>query len=408
MSSDEQPVSALTPWGQTVKHLLDAYGLGAMFCANVLGAGSVYILAQTGASTGFALLWVLPLAFVVDLVMHDMSSRMAARGRPLMSFIRDAIGKRPATGYAITMALVMQLWSVANYAVAGYAAAWFIGWNELMMIPMVAFIAILLIYTGTYDQVEAVIGGLLVIVFGVYAALVVGVDASVTSIGAGFIPQVSDATLVIAMLGTTVYYPNFFIQSSMRPTKDWTDLSKYRRDNIVGVAFSVIVSAGMLIVAAVALSPGEMTLVEPARPLVEMIGGWTLPVFMVAVFAASFTSGTGTLFGSGFAVPQALGHRTEFGDRLFKATVVTLISLSSIISVYVLSVTEMTPVRMAITMPAVNGLIYLPLTLLAMYAATRHEMGRKQEALTVVTLLVMFAGSVLTAQSLYDTVIAWT
>lgn len=405
MSHLDTDIAAATPGGNAVKALLHRYGLGLLFSANVLGAGSVYILSQTGASTGFALLWVLPLAFAVDMVMHDMSSRMAARGQPLMEYIRRAIGTRPAMIYASVMALVMQLWAVANYAVAGAALSWFTGANLYICIVAAAMIGITLVMTKTYNHVEAAISAMLVLVFLAYAALTLGLDVSTTELSRGFVPgEVSDATLVIAIIGTTVYYPNFFIQSSMRPTKEWVDVSKYRRDNAVGITFSIVISAGMLIVAATALGSGELSLTDPATPLTEMVGAWTLPVFMGAVLAASFTSATGTLFGSSFAVPQSMGRHTEFGDWAFTAVTVVLITLSTTLAILALQFTEMTPVRMAIIMPALNGAIFLPITIFAMYIATYDWMPTWQRVVIVLAMVTMTAGSILTAQSLYGTI----
>ena len=404
-NSDPEGLAALY---DGVEGIIDAYGMGAIFAANVLGAGSIYILSQTGASTGLALLWVLPLAFALDMVMHDMSTRLAVRDRPLMSYIRDRVGPTVARAFGVSMALVMQLWAVANYAVAGYVVAWFTGFDPRVLILLTGTVAVVLLLSGTYKQIETLISVLIVVVFSVYALLTLSLNPPADSVAAGFVPSsVSDPTLVIAMLGTTVYYPNFFIQSSMRPTKEWSDISKYRRDNFVGISFTVLVSVGILTVAALTLSPGELSLVDPARPLVELVGEWTLPVFLVAVFAASFTSATGTLFASGFAVPQSFGERTVFGDRNFTLVTTTLIAVSLALSILFLAYTDLTPVRMAILMPAVNGVIYLPITIAAMFVATKDELGPKQTAITVVAVLVMIAGSLLTARSLVETISAF-
>lgn len=408
MSTEKRSLADVTPGGNIAKVLLHKYGLGTLFAANVLGAGSIYILAQTGASVGFALLWVLPLAFAVDMVMHDLSARMATHNQPLMEYIRSVIGDRPAQMYAVTMALVMQLWAVANYAVSGAALSWFTGLSVDTSIIIMAGIGAVLISIRKYKSVESVVATMMFVVFVAYASLTFGLDMPMRQVMSGFVPgSVAQPALIIAMLGTTVYYPNFFIQSSMQPTKLWTDLRKYRRDNAVGIGIAVLVSAGMLSVAAVALNPGELTLTEPAVPLVEMVGLWALPVFMVAVLAASFTSATGTLFGSSFAVPQSFGHDTEFGDSAFSAVTLVLITLSATLAIWALENTALTPVRMAIIMPALNGAIYLPVTLLAMYSANRHRIGLKQKMVTALAIAVLFAGSLLTAESLYMTVVGW-
>lgn len=390
----------------SVATTLHRYGLGTLFAGNVLGAGSVYILSETGATTGFALLWVLPIALALDMVLHDLGARLAADGRPLMTYIRSVIGHRPAVGFAVAMAGVMQLWAVANYAVAGAALSWLLGVPTAIGICIAASAAIALMLTRKYKRVESVICGLLLALFGAYIALALGLDVHTSDLLAGFSPGAfNEGTLIIAMLGTTVYYPNFYIQSSIRPTKGWTSVSKYRRDNAAGVIISGIVSAAILTVAATTLSGiGELSLTTPATPLVSSVGAWALPAFVLGVLAASFTSATGTLFGACYAVPQSLGHHTEFGDARFTIVSIALISISAIVAVAMLDLTAFTPVRMAIVMPAINGAVFLPVTLFAMYAATRHDLSRRTKAIVAVALLVLSAGSVLTAQSLADTI----
>ena len=63
------------------KQLIHRYGLGLLFAANIFGVGSVYILSEAVAEFGFSLLWVLPLALLTGLIMHEMSARLAAADR---------------------------------------------------------------------------------------------------------------------------------------------------------------------------------------------------------------------------------------------------------------------------------------------------------------------------------------
>jgi len=124
----------------------------------------------------------------------------------------------------------------------------------------------------------------------------------------GFVPTISGdigyLTMIISLVGTTVYYPNFFIQTSMQHEKDWTDVSRYRKDHTVGLAAVVALSATVIIAAAIAVPDETLTLTAPAEPLTDMIGPWVLGVFVLAVGAASFTSATGTLFAAGFMLPS--------------------------------------------------------------------------------------------------------
>lgn len=110
---------------------------------------------------------------------------------------------------------------------------------------------------------------------------------------------------------------------------------------------------------------------------------------------------TTSLLAAGFSVPQSFNRKTEFGDKDFTFVTTTLIVVSVIMAVLMLKHTSFTPARMAITMPAINGLIYLPLTIIAMLAATWTDLGSRQKILTIIATGILLLGSLYTAESLF-------
>ncbi|RKD94770.1 divalent metal cation transporter [Halopiger aswanensis] len=400
------------PGGETVHGALYKYGLGILFAANVFGAGSVYILADTGANFAFSLLWVLPLAFLIDIALHDMSARLAVDDEPLADYIVETL---PVGGTAlvVSISLMSALWAVSNYAVAGAALAWLVPGidNVLVGIVLAAGTGIAIVQLKVYDRVEAAIAAAVFAVFGSYGLLLVGLDVPWQSVAAGLQPALQSdigyLTAVIALLGTTVYWPNFFIQSSIKPTKEWTDIWRYRQDNAVGIATTLTIGSFVMIVSAVTLSEGEMTLTGPGVPLADILGHGALVVFMLAAFLASITSATGTLFGAGFMVPQSLGRDTVFGDVAFRRTVVGLIAASGVVALLMLVYTGFGPVEMAIIMPAVNGAIGLPVTVFALIGAVNkfYDVEWYENAAFLAAGLVLLVGSLLTVQSLYETIV---
>ncbi|MDL5362747.1 NRAMP family divalent metal transporter [Halalkalicoccus sp. NIPERK01] len=393
------------------KQFVRRYGLGLLFAANVFGAGSVYILSEAGSGFGFALLWVLPLALLAGLAMHEMSARLAAADRPLMVFIRDRIGETAAKPFAVFVAFIMHFWSVANYALAGAAFVYLTPLSNLYIgTIVVAALGLGLVELRLYDRIEGVISALVLAIFGSYLVIILGLDFPVGKVAGGFVPslvsEVGYLTMVIALLGTTVYYPNFFIQTSMSGTKDWDVVSRYRRDHTLGLVAVIALSMAVMAVAALTVPSGELTLTDPGEPLASAIGPWALDVFVIAAGAASFTSATGTLFGAGFMLPQAYGHETRFGDYRFRRVVNVLIVLSVLLALALLAFTGFTPVTLAITMPAINGVIGLPITAVALYAAvTRYfDPSRLERAAFLAVVLVLFVGAALTAQDLAGTI----
>ncbi|QLK26563.1 divalent metal cation transporter [Natrinema zhouii] len=411
-STSTSTVVDIVPGGEAIHGALYRYGLGIMFAANVFGAGSVYILADTGANFAFSLLWVLPLAFLIDIALHDMSARLAVADEPLADYIVDIlpIGGQPLL---VGVSLMSALWAVSNYAVAGAALAWLVPFfdNVLVGIVLAAGFGIAIVQMKVYDRIEAVIAVMVFSVFGSYGLLLAGLDVPWQSVAAGLKPalatEIGYLTAVIALLGTTVYWPNFFIQSSIQPTKEWTDIWDYRRDNAAGIATTLTIGSFVMIVSAITLSEGDMTLTGPGVPLAEIIGQGALVLFMVAVLCATITSATGTLFGAGFIIPQSLGRHTVFGDAAFRRTVIALIVLSAATALPMLIYTGFGPVEMAIIMPAVNGAIGLPLTVFALIGAVNkyYDIEWYENIGFIAAGLVLLVGSLMTVQSLYETIV---
>ncbi|MFC6716662.1 NRAMP family divalent metal transporter [Natrialbaceae archaeon GCM10025810] len=399
--------SAVDVLFEKAKEAVHQYGLGLLFAANIFGAGSIYILTEAGVGFGFGLLWVLPLTLGVGLTMHEMSARLATINEPLMEYITDVIGPTAAKPFAVGIAFIMQFWSVANYAIAGAALVYITPLDNLYVgIILMAALGIALVELRVYSRIEGVIAALVLAIFASYLVIVANLQPPLESIASGFVPAMNlefeYLTMVIALMGTTVYYPNFFIQTSMRSEKDWDSISRYRRDHTVGLAAVVALSATVIVAAAIAVPDGTLTLIAPAEPLTDMIGPWVLGVFVLAVGAASFTSATGTLFAAGFMVPQAYGVTTRFGDAPFRWTVHVLIGLSVLIAIPIIAFTGFTPVSLALMMPAVNGVVGLPITALALYAAVNRffDPSRLERAIFLTAVALMFAVSATTAQSL--------
>ena len=413
MSSVNKRLPAWVPI-EKPQQFLRAFGPGLLFAATIFGAGSVYILSSSGAQFGFALLWTLPFALLTDLGMREMAGRLGAINQPLMEYIRDVIGAGPSKALSVLIAFIMHFWAISNYAVGGAALAWLTPLDNVYLgVIIVAGVGLALVELRAYDRVETAIAVLIGTVFGIYLILALGLNLPIDQVAAGFVPtlrsDVGYLALVAGLLGTTVYYPNFFIQSSMQHSKGWTEMKEYRRDNIVGVTLVVVLSMAVLVVAAETLDPQTPTLVSPGRPLDNIMGSWALTAFALAVLLAAFSSATGTLFGAGYLVPQAWGRDTNFGDWAFRRVVEVLIVMAVGFIILLLEFTEMTPVRLGIVMPAINGVIGLPITALALYFANRrffdHPLWMRVGFTIIVGLMLLLA--VLTGQDLYGQILNW-
>lgn len=402
------------PPARGLRRFLDSCGPGLLFAATIFGAGSTYILASSGAQYGYTLLWMLPLAGLVDLGMREMAGRLGAIDKPLMEYIRTTIGAGPSKVLAVGIAFIMHFWAIANYAIAGALLVWLTPLTNVYLgVILAAGAGIALLEFRVYDRVEFAIALMVGTVFGIYLLLLFNLNLPIQQVSTGFLPSVqtdfSYMTLLIGILGTTVYYPNFFIQSSIQDSKGWTEMAQYRWDNIVGIVFVILLSMAVMVVTAATLAPHTPTLVGAGKPLGAILGEYALTAFAIATLLASFSSATGTLFGAGYLVPQAWGYDTAFGDWGFRRVVEVLIVLSACFIILLLEFTAFTPVRLGITMPAINGVIGLPITALALYFANRtffdHPLWLR--GCFAIVVVIMFALALTSAQGLISQIIQW-
>jgi len=217
------------------------------------------------------------------------------------------IGPTAAKPFALGIAFIMQFWASLTTRSRGCTGLYHPLSNLYVGIIVVAALGISLVELRVYSRI-GVIATLVLAIFASYLVIVANLQPPLGGVALGFVPTISGdigyLTMIISLVGTTVYYPNFFIQTGMQHEKDWTDVSRYRKDHTVGLAAVVALSATVIIAAAIAVPDETLTLTAPAEPLTDMIGPWVLGVFVLAVGAASFTSATGTLFAAGFMLPS--------------------------------------------------------------------------------------------------------
>jgi len=344
--------------------------------------------------------------------MHEMSARLAARNEPLMDYIRDVIGPTAAKPFALGIAFIMQFWSVANYALSR-GLHWSLSprfrtctWGLSSWPRSVSRSSNSASTVVSRGHRDARAGD-----FRVLSGHRREPPAPLGGVALGFVPTISGdigyLTMIISLVGTTVYYPNFFIQTSMQHEKDWTDVSRYRKDHTVGLAAVVALSATVIIAAAIAV-PDETLHAHRTRGTAHRhdrpVGARRVrPRRRCRIVHERDRNAVRRRLHA----PQSYGLTTNFGDIHFRQTVHFLIGLSVLLAIPILAFTDFTPVKLALLMPAVNGVVGLPITALALFAAIeRHfDPNRLERAVFLAAVVLMFLVSLVTAQSLVQSIV---
>ena len=391
-------------------NFLRRYGLGLLFAANIYGAGSVFILAKGGIAYRYSLLWTLLLSLLAGMVLHELATRLALKNKPIMVLLRNNIGTIPSKLFAVFICAIMSLWAVSNYSATGMSLKLLfnLNINFIFLAIIGGILGISLVLLKKYTKIEMIISILLFGFLISFFAVFISNPPPAYEVLKGFIPTIRNdlnyLAMIISFIGTTLYYPNFWIQSSMKSDKKWEKgkINEIRKDNLFGLTVAVFVSMIVLIVSAHMIPPMDnMSFSDPAKALLPL-GGWAYYLFLFGTFLASFTSGTGTLFAAGFILPQAFGYDVKFEDKKFRLAVISCLIFALILIPFINIYTNLNPVDIAILFPAVNGIIFLPITALLLIWFNKKEMSVLMKIASIIIFIILILISVKTANSLLN------
>ncbi|MFU8867517.1 NRAMP family divalent metal transporter [Natronococcus sp.] len=402
--------------GRELSEAVKEYGLAFVMVASYFGSGSVFIASQAGVMHGYTLLWAVVGAVLLGVMAQDMSARLGIHGRPLMPFVREKLGKGPATAIAVFLSIGCVAWTLGLVAAVG-AGVSFVTGGAIAWQPIAVLATFLAIGVGllNYHKIEKLMIVMMLSVMVLYLAVAGPSNPDLGAVALGFVPT-SDSlgALAIAagLLGTTALWPNFFLESILVEEKGWTDesdVSDARRDLAVGFTVGGITTVAILVVSAAVLQPMGFTELEsfmtPGEALVDVFGTWAMVLFIAGVTAAAFNSIIPIMWTPAYIIPQAMDIEVDQSSRLFKLIFAGLTGLG-LASPLISSALNLSVVDMVILFPTYNGIFGLPLAALLLFWAVndKETMGeyRNTTALNVVNAFLVLLAFVLAIFAVQD------
>ena len=339
-----------------------------------LDVGAIATAAQAGAAFGFQLLWVIALGTVCVIFLVEMSGRLAAVSKhTLVDAMRERFGVNfyliPFLSELMVDFLILgaEIGGVclALQLVTGISFPWF-------ALP-VAFTVWLLLWKGTFTIIEkgTSIFGLITLCFVVGAFML---HPPMRNIGAGLLPSlpIHDKAhywfIAVAILGALISPYLFYFYSSGAVEDKWTvkDLGVNRVVATLGMGFGSLVSMGVLVVAALVLSPAGIQVdkyEQAALMLTKPFGYWGFLLFAASLGIACFGAALEVSLDMAYLMAQALGwnwseNQRPREDARFSLTYTICVFLSSLLMVAGIDPLNLTIFTMALTaaiLPLVIG-----------------------------------------------------
>ena len=352
-------------------------GPGVMVAAAFVGPGTVTTASVAGASSGMSLLWAVAISLLATIVLQELSIRSAlSTNQDLAPLIRQFGHDR---GWGVPIALLI-LCSVglgnAAYQSGNLAGAAM----GLSGATPVRFIHAVLV-TGSFaaglilvDRYRLLERAMLILV-GLMTCLLTGLAvACLPELITAHRQVVSnvhafDATVVLALIGTTVVPYNLFLHATAVRHR-WSGIAladalrQARIESAGAIVVGGVVTAAIMIIATVVIAG------DTSRPALEAlqvgidqrfpdIGRWAMGA---GLFAAGLTSAIAAPVAAGWAVCGVMGWNTSSGSKAFKGVALMVLAVGMLFAIFAAR-----PVALIVLAQATNAVL-LPLVALVLLA----------------------------------------
>jgi Mn2+/Fe2+ NRAMP family transporter len=321
---------------------LKILGPGIITAALVFGPGSLTIASKLGAGFEFKLLWIVILATFFMGVFTLMGARIGiSLEKSLISTIRQNYGKTFSIIIGSGVFLVTISFQSGNSIGAGLAFAELFHTSTIPWIIIMSLLAIALLFLRSFykilEKIMVVMIGIMV--FSFLITLVLS-GPQIIAILKGLKPSLPNGSelLVIALIASSFSLVGAFYQSYLVQERGWKrgQLKMCQYESLTGVVilgmitFMIMAAAGSVLfpIGIQVNSASEMgTALEP------LFGNLASTVFMIGLFAASFSSllGNATLGGA------VLGDALSLGNKLsalpLRLLIMLVIVVGAIISI---------------------------------------------------------------------------
>ena len=325
-------------------------GPGLMITAAFIGPGTVVTASRAGAERGCGLLWTILFACLGTVILQSLAARIGiVREQGLGESIRDTLADsrllRPAVVLVIAAVGIgnaaYQTGNLTGAAIGIHACA---GGSPEIWLAVIVVCTCAIILVGRYRFLHSalvLLVALLSVSFLVTALLSL---PSVSRIVEGLmVPtfDTNDATLVLALVGTTIVPYNLFLHASGAastwkgvPTSESIVQSDW--DTTLSVCLGGLVTASILITASTAFFDTQTpwtSINDISRQLEPTLGGASSIAFAIGLFAAGLTSSITAPLATAYAMCGCLGWPADPAGRLFRIIAISVVLIGGAIAI---------------------------------------------------------------------------
>lgn len=363
-------------------------GPGMLVAGAFVGTGTITTSIVAGTEHGYTLLWAsVTAAIIITIILQEMTARLAmTTGEPLAKTVKDKLGLWASVIVIIAIVGGNAVYSVGNLTGINIAMGGMIeGISPTFWIILVTLIYWSLLMIGKYNVLEKTVTVLVILMGLVFLINMIYVKPDYTNLIKGLIVptfEMSNITLIIALIGTTVVPYNFYLHSTAVLERGWhknakSNMTLMRFDTIIPIFIGGLVTMAIGVVAATVLHPLHVSTgleiegaTEMAMTLEPILGNVAYFLFSLGLFAAAVSSMPMAALSAAYVFTQSLGLSSDLKSTPFRL-VFSFVAWAPVF--FAVGVTN--PVWTIILAQSINGML-LPITaILVIYLINRKDIS---------------------------------
>lgn len=326
----------------SIKKIFESFGPGLITAAMVLGPGTITVCSRAGATTGYTLLWIIALSAVFMIFLTRISAKIGCvSSKSLLKNTEEQYGRGIAVLMGGCVCFSCAGFQTGNTIGIGLSMNALFGGNLVLWALIFLLLTLVFIWTSNnfYSLLEKIMTVLVLLMIVAFIGNLFYVDLNGLELVKGFIPSVpSDLNLAIAIASTSFSVAGAAGQAYMVQGKNWKlpDLKKGLRDATAGIAVLCLLSCIIVITSAAVLFPKGIQVqsaVDMALQLEPLLGAFAKWLFLIGLFAASFSSYVANAVMSGIFLADALHLGSSINDRWVKILASCVLLLGTLVPI---------------------------------------------------------------------------